>query len=583
MTGGGSKEIMGRPALDPVELLVRETVQNAWDARLEGAIPHYTVDYRELTFQQRRCLLADVLVENAPGADLYAQLNEDPWVFEIVDWNTTGLGGPTRADATPSDGEPTDFIDFMLKMGAQRDTPLGGGSYGFGKTATYAMSACDTIVVWSRCRVQGRIEDRFMASALGSEFESGGISFTGRQWWGRVVDDQPEPLVGEDARRLGEAVFEHRFAADQTGTAILILAADRARMDENWSTAQAGERMQNAVLWHLWPKLLPERERPASMKLSIRITGSDIPLPDPTSHPVLEGFCTALQAVRDVQAGREFDDLNTEVEEIWLARPKLLAGHLAVHRWPAPPAWESDGTSPSVSSPTAHVALMRHQAELVVKYAEYSRLPGAMQWAGVFKPIADHDDAFTDAEPPSHDDWKPANVKRSDHRRIVNVSLKRIGENVPSAASGKVSEAAEAQGTAQLAGALADLAASTGSAPSANRASGRSPGRTTRRARPRPPEILQVQRQTLESGRIHYAVEVGSGGSSEPVRVQVEAHVASESGTPDDVPELIALRSSDDGSVIDGLIDLAPGASRWVVVEAPADLAIDARVSVVEP
>lgn len=200
MTGEGSQDVLGRPAVDPIELLIRETVQNSWDARLPGRIPHYRIDYRKLDSMQRTTLREEVLTQAAAGVNFLQILEGNQWAFEIVDWNTKGLGGPTRADLSPPKGQPTDFIDLVLKMGAKRDTQLGGGSYGFGKTATYVLSGCDTIVIWTRCRVGGKIEDRFIASALGAEFQMDGTSYTGRQWWGESlrIGRSPSPVSKPD-------------------------------------------------------------------------------------------------------------------------------------------------------------------------------------------------------------------------------------------------------------------------------------------------------------------------------------------------------------------------------------------------
>ncbi|OYO06749.1 hypothetical protein B0O41_0311 [Propionibacteriaceae bacterium ES.041] len=574
MTGEGSQKILGRPAVHPVELMVRETTQNSWDARLAQRAPGYRVDYRRLSDAQRRVIIERVLTAAAPGVDYRSLLEINPWVFEIVDWNTKGLGGPTRADQQPPAGQPTDFIDFVLKMGAQRDTELGGGSYGFGKTASYVMSRCDTILIWTRCRVLGKVQDRFIASALGNEFSIGKSAYTGRQWWGRVEDDRPEPIVGEAAKALGEATFRHRYGGSQTGTAIMVLAADHPH-DADWTPDAVGRQLRDAILWNLWPKMVPDATGRPTMDLQAVLDGEPLDIPDPREHPVLQGFSTALTAVRETQAGRNHNEINTEVVEIRQQRPKRLTGHMAIHRWPSLGDHAVEEGRPGF--PTASVALMRHEAELLVRFIDHPPLPGAWQWAGVFKPVSDCDDAFTDAEPPSHDDWVPANVEDKTHRSIVKVSLREINKDVPKAILNPASTTAAPVGTAQLATALADLAAPMGFGPSANKPSSRTTGK--RSGRQPKVSIGRVVRGDAQGGRVQFAVELLAEVAT---IARLDVKVSIDGGSEEPEPGTVILRSMS-GNEIEPEIDI-PSTGTWVTIDTESALAIEAKaVAVVNP
>lgn len=339
--------------------------------------------------------------------------------------------------------------------------------------------------------------------------------------------------------------------------------------------------MSEAVLWHLWPKLYAAPGRSPSMSIQVRTESRVVDIPDPATHPVLEGFCVALQAVRDVQTSGEFDDFNTEVHRIELRRPKKLAGHLAIHRWPSTTA-ASDDAAGLVRAPVSAVALMRHEAELVVKYDELQPLPGALQWAGVFKPVAETDDAFTDAEPPSHDAWEPANVRDRNKKSIVNVSLRNLRELLPKPSSARSdTQSSATRGAAQLATALADLAAPIGTGASANRKAKSGGGGSMGKRSSVRPIVRQVTRRPGDDGRTEFILEIACEAPHN-VRAKVEARVAVDGGKADAAPDLITLRALD-GAVIGDVIDIAPGRSEFVVVDAPSELAIDANVLGVAP
>jgi hypothetical protein len=160
------------------------------------------------------------------------------------------------------------------------------------------------------------------------------------------------------------------------------------------------------------------------MNISVQLNGKPIALPSIEHHPSLSGHAQCLLAVRAVQAGSDLRNLRfrypIEIQEIWLERPLTLLGHLALARYPLPARAES---------PSHSITLMRHQAELVVRYFERQELNvEGFQWAGVFKPVAEIDDSFALAEPPAHDDWIPQAIQDKRRRREVNVALRRIKE-----------------------------------------------------------------------------------------------------------------------------------------------------------
>ncbi len=68
--GDSARKILGKPDLDPVDVLVREAAQNSWDARIEGgAPPLFGIHARTLSGDAYNTLVNRVLGGGGKGAD----------------------------------------------------------------------------------------------------------------------------------------------------------------------------------------------------------------------------------------------------------------------------------------------------------------------------------------------------------------------------------------------------------------------------------------------------------------------------------------------------------------------------------
>ncbi|HET9896505.1 MAG TPA: hypothetical protein VFQ44_16380 [Streptosporangiaceae bacterium] len=420
--GVGAKRLLGTPKSDSVSVLVREMGQNSWDARRKSPSIDFVLNLRLLRGPVMETLRKRIFTGDPPKTGLAELLRHDQiWALEVSDRGTIGLCGPIRNDLAVDPGMDTDFIDLVFNIGAPRDMYLGGGTYGFGKTISYIVSGVGTVLIWSRCEGSSGLEHRLIGSAIGDGFNMNGQRFTGRHWWGNAIPSQArvEPAVGDLAEELGDAVFANQFDRRVTGTSILILDPQLG----GDSPEKTVEQLAAAVVWNLWPKLLAEQRGQTRMNIGVQLNGTPITLPSIEHHSVLSGRAHCLLAVRAAQFGSDLAALSTKypvyVEEIWLKKPKKLLGHLALARYPVPPGTES---------PSHAVTVMR-QAELVVRNFERQELDvEGFQWTGVFKPVADVDDSFALAEPPSHDDWVPQAVQDKSRRTEVRVALARIRE-----------------------------------------------------------------------------------------------------------------------------------------------------------
>ena len=435
---------LGRPKLDTLALLVRETVQNSWDARLSDDTPlSYIVHGWEMLPAQRQ-LLREHVFSARPTLDSLpmTQLDSDEPLLGLIiaDRSTTGLEGPTRADVVP-EGSSRRFISFLRDIGQPSNQNLSGGTYGYGKASLYLASGMRTILVHTRCRLSnGHLESRFIAAALGQRWaDRNHRQFTGRHWWGRDGGDAAEPILDRDADELAAALGMSSFVDDETGTTILILDPllnDRAAKDQPDFEAivrtpvQAFNLMAEYALWFFWPKMLDSSLGRPSIQFRLQWEDTLIDLPHPAEFPPLIGFVEAMERIK----GRRDDEsvLRAEIKNIGSERPSKHLGKIALQQFFVQKEYSFDtGSTDSLfEGITHHTALMR-QAELVVKYLEGRPLASSsIGYAGVFITDAEVDAVFAKSEPPTHDDWSPNSLTESWHKTYVRVALRKISEEM---------------------------------------------------------------------------------------------------------------------------------------------------------
>ena len=606
MHSAGERKVLGRPEVDFLNLLVRETAQNSWDARLPGVVPRFELRLRKLDDRVRDVLTWNVFGERVPGSALdHALATPDLAALEVVDRGTKGLGGPTKNGAPRAPREPNDYSDFILTVGAPPEDPSGGGSYGFGKTAGYMASGCATIVVWSRSRTaDGRMVERFVASSMGETFDKGDQRFTGRQWWGARRDAAGasgtldfDPVSGEDARKLGEAVFERHFDDDETGTSLLILhlslwngvaedeegndaaavtdapvAEKEADQRGNSNLGMLGLGLARSVVRNLWPKLDSDQDACWRMDAAVFCEGTEVPLRGMMGSPLLSSFKACLRAIRELQ-----DRGTTSVHGVYLlptSRYGSTTGHLALARVLA------ETTNDPFVGVAESVALMRHRAELVVTYVPY---PGnameSLKWVGVFKPVADLDPVFGDAEPPAHDSWAHLAGLDKRTRSVVKVTLRGIRDGVrafltPQEVSNdavNLSTGALSTALAGLAGGLTGVTASSDSRPTSG---GRKNSPPKPKVAVRAIEPLVRDADDLAAGRQRTMLTLAVAGPDRPWVLQMGSlSVAVDGGTMRSEDEVRLDRWEGGQPSGDGVI-ITPSDEVRAVVSYPAGVAI---------
>lgn len=549
MHGKGFQRLLGRPALSVVQTVIREALQNCVDAASDSASTDVLLRIRTLSADEHEHLRELVFRERPPAeqsrsALMQALCKPKLRVFEICDFNTVGLAGPTRADLVSHEDDPQNFVNFLRNVGASRDVHHGGGTYGYGKTSLYALSSCATILTDSQTTYGGNAVRRLMGCHLGESFrasdEDGNLRrFTGRHWWGGAfTQGNLEPAEDDQATLVADAIGLPTRRSSLTGTTIMIVDP----LFESDKTDDIADELLEAVLWNFWPRMVDSTPPDRLLKVRLTIEGAEVPVPRPEEFPPLDLFVRALERQRSGE----------DRTEVWCERPRKLLGHLVIRSGMTGqrigPAARQGSCIPVQSS---HIALMR-PVELVVKYLPGDAFAdGRYEWAGVF--ICSDDDeveaAFAEAEPPAHDDWIPSNLPKGRARTFVNVGLRRLTEhsNLVSQASGVSSAPVHSAGPS-----LAATATSMGKLLAGS--SSRGPGRSSSASRPggnkRPGVAVERPRFCgLETGPdgqpvAIFEAELSNDGSHPDLRVVAEPHLVADGGRADtdDLPQEYEVR-----------------------------------------
>lgn len=451
LDNSGSERLLGNPKLSKVDTLVREMAQNSWDARLDDWQPAFHLRLREGSVELRQKLRT--LLQNDLASSPLKKSLQDPHfhVLEILDRGTSGLDGPI--DMT--EGEPRNFQDLILKVGVPRSSGKGGGTFGFGKTAAYAYSRVGTVVYWTRCKnAEGELEHRFIVSAFRKKFERAGIQYTGRHWWGATNEKgEVSPIVGDEAQRLGESLFEWDFSEDETGTSMLILhppLRETVEVTQDMDAlpftemhnfheivAEWGSQVRHSIRRHLWPKLVahPLTDQ-APMLMTLTVNGEEVSLKSEEAG-MIDQWALALNAVRAQQDGSDEPIRNRRVTVHEIrhqgsldgVRKARTLGHMAiVRRFPdSEIPGNGEDLDPITSPDQGRVVRMRNVPELVVNSKDFitAQPHEGMDWLAVFKPTREMDDVFAASEPPAHDDWVPEGLDR-ERQLIIQHTDRRI-------------------------------------------------------------------------------------------------------------------------------------------------------------
>ncbi|MGO4189037.1 hypothetical protein [Pseudarthrobacter sp. TAF60_1] len=521
---------IGRTSLGLWDLVLRESLQNSWDARTEknGRIA-FAVDEYEMSIEQTRILTQDVFGELPPhckSTELHKHIfDRRIRVLVISDTGTRGLGGPIRADISGTSGERRDFVDFVRNLGRSTAKGLEGGTYGLGKGVLYRASQIGLCLVYSQARHNGLIEPRVIGVSGGDgDYDDDDSRYTGRNWWGVPgADGIVDPLTGPSARELAESLGMRIPTADDTGTSIMVVAPDFAGVTNGRDRVAA---IADAALKWAWPHALDLGKGP-NIRFDFTADRSSIPGPEPLSHPVYREFASAYLEGRNRILDSSYEsNWQTTFTPIRSLRPNQNLG-LLTHRishTPVATGSELENT----------VALLR-DPRMVVKYLPVSAQPNGVPVFGVFISAPDMNERFAKSEPVTHDDWvyQQASVGRNSPNP-VRIALDKIRETfrVLSVQGAKAGSGVASKGASKVSAALGSLLSGFSGNGAEQQSVGASDGLGGRR--PRKATIRQRAESSLDllGGQIvaRYDFAVTGGRPGNAVAVRVDARVVTESG-----------------------------------------------------
>ena len=105
---GGVLNQLGRPDSEPIEVLVREAVQNCWDARREGGgTVEVEIAGGPSGAGRSPPSASGSSPDPPPKLPLEDVLTDGLQLLQFADFGTAGLGGPTRADVSATGSTAT--------------------------------------------------------------------------------------------------------------------------------------------------------------------------------------------------------------------------------------------------------------------------------------------------------------------------------------------------------------------------------------------------------------------------------------------------------------------------------------------
>ncbi|MDB5937388.1 MAG: hypothetical protein JWQ01_4732 [Massilia sp.] len=219
-SGGALLRAIQNDSMNPLDLLVRESVQNSLDAALSSAGRVY------VDFSVRAHTTEAILYCLKGGVNIQAMKLRFPTggrLLEIRDSYTEGLSGPLDLQDVGLGQSHGNLLKLVYEVGRSRHDETAGGSWGLGKTCYFRMGI-GLVIYYSRVLQAGALQERLVACLVENEEAVDRLQTstrTGIAWWGKQNELQPitDPAhISSALASLGISPFK----GVETGTSIMI-------------------------------------------------------------------------------------------------------------------------------------------------------------------------------------------------------------------------------------------------------------------------------------------------------------------------------------------------------------------------
>jgi len=202
----------------PLDLLVRESIQNSLDAAA-GSEPVRL----EFQFSEHETETISELLGGEVAKELRSRYQKSKnWQLVIRDWNTVGLTGPLKVDELAFGETQGNFFKLVYAVGRSQDEAHRGGSWGLGKTI-YFRIGCGLVFYYTRIKVGADFEERLAVCLVEDERSPGKLqkkSQTGIAWWGSGEDGPV--LETAEIDKVLQALGVPRYINEETGTVVVV-------------------------------------------------------------------------------------------------------------------------------------------------------------------------------------------------------------------------------------------------------------------------------------------------------------------------------------------------------------------------
>jgi hypothetical protein len=229
IAGTASTKLLYGSDMDDLTIMLRESVQNSWDARDDSKMINYSLTGLILSDEE----LANL--RNCIGYEPYGKAVVDSidkkgrTAFQITDTETSGLTGDISYDNNHSN--LSRFLKFVFEVGNTQQGSGAGGSFGYGKASLYKLSTVGTVAIYSIIRKGIDFEERFIVKSI-NRFENFVDASNGVYWWGEKVHTPEDsscarsilPVTGPEAGNIARSLGMRTPPDGTTGTALFVYA-----------------------------------------------------------------------------------------------------------------------------------------------------------------------------------------------------------------------------------------------------------------------------------------------------------------------------------------------------------------------